>query len=72
MNETKTIERVTLIQGENAALKSDDEIFKLISKLEQQKKTLEVIENKPKKLKAKIDAIQGDIDRLVEFVDSRE
>ena len=69
---TKTIENIVLIQGTNAVDKTDDEIFGLISKLELQKASLSNIKNQPKKLLAKIEAIDTDIAKLVEYVDGRE
>lgn len=66
------IKTLILIQGVDAANKTDDDIFKLIAKLEQEAASLSNINNKPKKLLAKIKEIKDDIDKLVEFVDSRE
>lgn len=66
------IESVTLIQGQPAVNKSDDDIFGLIAKLEQQKASLSNIKNQPKKLLAKIEAIDSDIAALVEYVDGRD
>lgn len=65
------IKTLILIQGVDAAQKSDDDIFKLIAKLEQEAASLNNISNKPKKLLAKIKEIEADIDKLVEFVDAR-
>ena len=67
----KNIEKITLIGGENAANKTDGEIFDLIGKLEGQIKHLGSIEHKPNKLGARIDALNKDIADLVEYVDSR-
>ena len=50
---------------------SDDEIFKNIQQLENEKEHLNHVKNKPKALVAKIAAIQADIDRLVKFSDDR-
>lgn len=66
------IKTLILIQGVDAAHKTDDDIFKLIAKLEQEAASLNNISNKPKKLLAKIKEIKDDIDKLVEFVDNRE
>lgn len=66
------IKTIILIQGVDAAHKTDDDIFKLIAKLEQEAASLNNITNKPKKLLAKIEEIKSDISKLVEFVDSRE
>jgi hypothetical protein len=68
----KTIETRVLIQGQNAAEMSDKQIFSLIAKLEKEIKAMSEIERKPKKLVAAIDQIKADIDKLVEYVDSRE
>jgi hypothetical protein len=68
----KNIEKITLIAGENAANKTDGEIFEMIGKLETQIKRLETIEHKPKKLSARIEELKKDINDLVEYVDSRD
>lgn len=65
------IETVVRIQGQDASRMSDDDIFSFIAKLETQKKVLNGVENKPKKLTAKIDALQADIEKLVAYVDAR-
>lgn len=70
-NEVKVIEEITLINGQNATNLSDDDIFKLIGKLEEMAQSLCRIQNKPKKLVAKIDSINEDIKKLVDFVDAR-
>lgn len=73
MSNTKVIEvkAVTTIYGVDASTKSDDEIFSLISKLEKEVETLAQIKNKPKKLDKKIEDINEDIKKLVDYVDSR-
>lgn len=65
------IETKTVIRGQDAATLSDDQIFSLIGKLEQEAEGLGKIQNKPKKLGAKIEAIHDDIKKLVEYVDGR-
>lgn len=68
----KNIETLVMIQGENAASKSDTQLYQLIAKLEGQIKTLTAIENKPKKLQKTLAELQRDIDQIVAYVDSRE
>lgn len=62
----------TFIYGKPAGDVTDDQIYQNIAKLEQEIAALGKIENKPKKLTAKIEALRKDIQRLVDFVDSRE
>ena len=69
---TKNIEITVMIRGENAASKSDDQIFDLIAYLEGLIRSLDGVDHKPKKLLARIDALKSDISKLVEYVDSRE
>lgn len=66
-----TIETKTFIAGVEAKDLSDDDIFKKIAQLEQLAESLSKIQNKPKKLAAKIDGIHADIKKLVEYVDGR-
>lgn len=68
---TKVIEGIILINGTNATELSDDQIFGLIAKLEDKATSLSNIAHKPKKLLAKIDEINADIIKLVEYVDAR-
>lgn len=71
MTTPANIENKILIQGQDAANLSDDQIFDLIAKLEGQQARLKSIDNKPKKLTAKIEALSNDIALLVEYVDGR-
>lgn len=65
------IETRTFIFGDNAANMTDEQIFAGIAKIEAEIKKLDGVENKPKKLQAKIDAMKADIAKLVEYVDAR-
>jgi hypothetical protein len=65
------IENVTMIQGQNAAQMTDDDIFQLIAKLEKEVETLSLIIHRPIKLSAKINKLNEDIKDLVMYVDSR-
>lgn len=69
---TKNIETRVLIQGQDASEMSDEQIFTLIGKLEQQIDKLGAIKAKPKKLEVAIAALQDDIKKLVDYVDSRD
>ena len=71
MTTLANIENKVLIQGQDAANMSDDQIFDLIAKLEAQQARLNNIGTKPKKLTAKIEALSNDIALLVEYVDGR-
>jgi hypothetical protein len=66
-----TIETKTLINGVDGAELSDEQIFNRIAKIEAQIKTWASIENKPKKLLAKIDEAKASIAALVSYVDGR-
>lgn len=68
----KNIETLVMIQGENAANKTDTQLYALIGTLEGQIKKLEAIENKPKKLEKAIASLRDDIAKIVAYVDSRE
>ncbi len=66
-----TIETKTLINGVDGATLSDEQIFNRIAKIEAQIKAWAGIENKPKKLLAKIDEAKASIAALVSYVDGR-
>lgn len=69
---TKNIETKTLIAGQDAANMTDNEIFQKIAKLEAEVSKLQSIKVASKKLKAAVEALEVDIAKLVEYVDSRE
>lgn len=71
MSERKTIEQVTLIQGQDATTLSDEQIFSLIAKTEAKIASLQNIKAKSTKIQAAIDALQKDVNALVEYVDNR-
>lgn len=62
----------TLLNGANADSMHDDELFDLISNTEREIKRMEEIENKPKKLEAKIAERRDEIKKLVNFIDTRK
>lgn len=66
-----TIETKTFIAGTDATHLSDADIFKKIAQLENEIKTMNAINSKPKKLLKVIEDTQADIDKLVAFVDAR-
>lgn len=65
------VEQKTFINGVDAATLSDDHIFGLIAKAEQQIESLNKINNKPKKLQARIKDISAYVKDLVAYVDNR-
>lgn len=71
MSERKTIEQVTLIQGQDATTLSDEQIFSLIAKTEAKIASLQSIKAKSTKIQGAIDALQKDVNALVEYVDNR-
>lgn len=68
---TPNIETKTFISGTAASTMTDAQIFARIAKLEESIETLNKIKAKPKKLVALVNQTQADIDKLVEYVDSR-
>ena len=65
----KAISQITYIFGIPRENVSDDAIFEHIRALEAKIQNLEKIDNKPKKLVAKIDALKQDIQDLIKLVD---
>jgi len=72
MNHITKIETVVRINNTDASEYSDDDIFSLIAKTEKDIEKLEAIKEKPKKLTAKIKAMQASITELVKIVDTRD
>ena len=70
-NDVPAIETKIFIFGTDASTMSDDQIVDRIFDIERQIETLQSVKNKPKKLVAKLNAMQDDIKALVEYVDSR-
>lgn len=68
---TKTIEVQTLIQGQDAAKMSDEQVFSLIAKMEAKIEALQKIKTKSTKLAAAIEKMQADVQALAEYVDNR-
>lgn len=68
----KAIETKVFVYGTDAATLSDDDLFGRIAGIEAEIRNLEAIENKPEKLKAKIDSMKADIAGLVKLVDERK
>jgi hypothetical protein len=66
-----TITNPTLVNGTDAANMTDDQIFGIIKQAEADIKTMSEIQNKPKKLQARIDALTDSIAHLVTIVDAR-
>lgn len=62
----------TLLNGEDAARLSDENLFARIKQAEDELERLGQIKNKPKSLTAKMEKMQGDIDALVQYIDSRK
>lgn len=70
-NGAPAIETKIFIFGTDASTMSDDQIVDRIFDIERQIETLQSVKNKPKKLVAKLQAMQDDIKALVEYVDGR-
>lgn len=70
-NDVPAIETKIFIFGTDASTMSDDQIVDRIFDIERQIETLQSVKNKPKKLVAKLNAMQDDIKALVEYVDGR-
>lgn len=65
------IENQTLINGQNIKNLTDDQLFDLIAAEEAKIKALRAIENKPQKLKDRLNKMQADIDHLIRLIDER-
>lgn len=65
------IENQTLVNGQNIKNLTDDQLFDLIAKEEAAIKALRAIENKPQKLKDRINKMQADIEHLIKLIDER-
>lgn len=65
------IENQTLVNGQNIKNLTDDQLFDLIAKEEAAIKALRAIENKPQKLKDRINKMQADIEHLIRLIDER-
>jgi hypothetical protein len=71
MSTNIAITNKTLIGGVDASQLTDEQIFQLIARKENEIKTWETIQARPKKLQAIIDEAKADIQKLVDFVDAR-
>lgn len=71
MSTAQAIKTITYVYGKPSTDVSDDEIFSHIARIEGEIKKLGAVENKPKKLAAKIDAMHAEIKGLIELVDNR-
>ena len=71
VDSSKAVQQVTFIYGIDAANVTDDNIFEMVRALESKIDNSEKIKNKPKKLKAQIEAYKAEINELVNFVDAR-
>ena len=66
-----TIVTRTFIGGADTTSLSDEQIFQMIARKENEIKAWESIAARPKKLQARIDAAKEEIQKLVDFVDGR-
>ena len=66
----KPVETKTFIFGRDVKLMKDEEIFGTIQRLENEITGLETIQNKPKKLTARIDELKANIAAIVAIVDA--
>lgn len=64
------VETKHFLNGRDIATLSDDELFQAIAAVEKNIKTLEEIENKPKRLVAKIEELRSGLKTLIEYLDS--
>lgn len=65
------IQHQTLVNGRNIKDMTDDQLFDLIADEEAKIKALRAIENKPQKLKDRINKMQADIEHLIKLIDER-
>lgn len=65
------IQNQTLVNGRNIKDMTDDQLFDLIAAEEAKIKALRAIENKPQKLKDRINKMQADIETLIKLIDER-
>lgn len=68
---TMEIQNQTLVNGRNIKDMTDDQLFDLIAAEEAKIKALRAIENKPQKLKDRINKMQADIETLIKLIDER-
>ena len=61
----------TLINGDDIAKKSDDELFEAIAQAEAEIAKLNAIQSKPKALVAKVDELKAGIAALVSHMDAK-
>lgn len=71
-NTTGELKTVTLLDGKDVRTYSDDDIFKLIGKLENEQARYNNLNHKPEKLRARIEEIEVKIAGLVKLVDERD
>lgn len=71
VDNTKAVSTVTYVYGQPVDSMSDDQIFNLIAKIEQEIESLSKIKAQSKKLEKKVASLKDDINKLVELVDNR-
>jgi len=71
-NTTGELKTITLLDGQDVSTYSDDDIFKLIGKLENEQARYNNLNHKPEKLRARIEEIEVKIAGLVKLVDERD
>ena len=69
---TIALQQIPYIFGKDARDLKDNEIYEYIKTIQYKIKSLNEVENKPKKLLAEVKRLQSEIDELVKFVDGRE
>lgn len=72
MSNTITVEQRTFVNNVDVSKMTDREIYSLISQAEAEIKSLELIENKPKRLQKDIEDRKAGIKALVEHLDARD
>lgn len=66
---SKPVQTITYVYGTPAKDLTEQQLFDTISKLENEIKTLDTLETKPKKIVAKIEQLRADIKAIVDLVD---
>lgn len=68
---TITTDTKTLINGQDAAGMTDDQLFSVIAKAEAEIDQLMAIRNKPEKLKQRVVTLTEAVETLVKYIDQR-
>jgi hypothetical protein len=69
-NEMKVESRL-YFNEENCADLTDDELYQRIARIEKEISKYDDIKNKPKKLEARAEELKAEVQKLVDYIDSR-